>query len=354
MFIALCISTNTDVLSAGAIDPADQITFTPQQWSDMIGSTIQGYYLSTDLTYKPITLSYDTYTYVAQTNIQGLAQQDYAGACVCWYHVAYPFDWYDDGAPYPLWIVDLNLHFGGVTYFKGFFGNAFSSFIYRWDDLPLSTLRQYYDITLGQNVSDVVQLSAARTDPNYGSTVYMQNGITMSALYFEEEYNAPTDLYIGSANLAVVDAFNGDCWIGFVCPTINTGYVYYGHSEPPSPPSSDVPGSMSGSGSGVITTDVSGVTGFAWSVTLEMPEYMYSGSFAEYSDSMPSALSSMQSGMDSFGTTAVSALAAVADDTDVGGIWDVISEFLPPGIVTMIIGVSGIYIVGWILTRYAG
>lgn len=351
----LCTSTSTADLSAGAIDPADSITFTPAQWSSMIGSTINGYYLSTDNTFKPIQLTYDTYTYVGRTDIDGVAEQDFAGACVCWYRTYYPADWAGNETYYPLWTIDLNLHFGNVTYFRGFFGNVLSDFLsQRYNVVPVSTLRQYYDITMGQNMSDVVQLSARRTDSSLGSLVYMQNGYVLSALYYEEEYSNPTDLYIGTANLACVDAAGGMCYIGFVCPTINSGYVYYGHSEPPAPPSSDIPGSMSGSGSGLITTDASGVTGFAWDVTLDMPEYMYSGSFAEYSDSMPSALSSMQSGMDSFGTTAVSALAAVADDTDIGGIWDIISEFLPPGIVTLIIGVSGIYIVGWILTRYAG
>ena len=320
----------------------------------MIGQSISGYYLASDGNFKPITLQYQAATSVAYTDIEGLTTTDYVGASVIWYGGAYPADWNGTENYYPLWSFDLNLHFGNVTYFRGFTGNVLSDFLaQRYNVVPVSTLKNYYDINLGQNLSDVVQLTGRRTDSTLGGLVHMQNGYTLSALYWEEEYSSPTDLYIGTANYAVVDASGGWCWIGFVCPTINSGYVYYGHSEPPTPPTS-TPGSMSGSGSGVITTDVSGVTGFSWDVTLEMPEYMYSGSFSEYSDSMPSALSSMQSGMDSFGTTAVSALAAVADDTDIGGIWDIISEFLPPGIVTLIIGVSGIYIVGWILTRYAG
>lgn len=261
--------------TASAIDPADTITFTAQQWQSMIGNSISGYYLSTDGTFKPITLQYQAPTSVAYTDIEGLSTTDYVGATVIWYGGYYPSDWNGTETYYPLWSFDLNLHFGNVTYFRGFTGNVLSDFLtQRYNVVPVSTLKNYYDINLGQNVSDIVQLTGRRTDSTLGGLVHMQNGYTLSALYWEEEYSNPTDLYIGTANYAVVDASGSYCWIGFVCPTINSGYVYYGHSEPPTPPTNPEypPSVLTGEVSGVVTTDASGQTGINLDVNLEIPQ----------------------------------------------------------------------------------
>lgn len=354
---------NMGVLSAGAIDPADTLKLSNDMFFGMLGNTIAGQYLGTDGQMHAITFNKGSAnTNIAQTNMLGYTAADWQGYS-CSYFATVPADFYEpapSSGEHSVLILSPNLHYQNITYFK--FGltwlNTNGAWQSAYNSTPYTNFSPYVYLHAGDTISDTYSLSR-RSDNTMGADTWNSLSQTRNPfLGFSDEGNWD-DFYIGDIYISPIGARNSYFQIFFVCPTVNSDYLYAGHGIAPAEPvtttvSTQTGGSGGIGGGGSVTTDASGATGFVYSASLVMPEYMYSGSFDAYSDSMPSVLSSVQSGMDSFGTTAVSALAAVADDTDIGGIWDIISEFLPPGIVTLIIGVSGIYIVGWVLTRYAG
>lgn len=347
-------------LVASAIDPSQTVQLTADQFAAMIG-TPEFYYLGTDMQYHAVTATrYASPPQINACAVDGYGATELNARPQIWYQIPYPADFAPNTLEpyYPNILLSLDLHFSGVTYCDFGVGsqyvNTSSGAGGSYVSQPLSVFSPWFYSQIGDDVSDVLLLSSRGSGSQYGGYCNYTNGVGSSMNAHKIEQQSPGDLYFGDISIAAVgeEPWTSSFYIIINAPVLNAGYVFEGHASPPTP-GGDSGGTISGNGKGTITTDISGVTGFAWDVTLEMPEYMYSGTYSEYSDNFPATVSSIASGMEDYGTTAASALSELAEDADVGGLWGCITSFLPPGVIVLIMGLSGIYLVGWVLTRFS-
>lgn len=211
---------------------------TASQYAAMLGQTLQGYYLASDDTYKPVTLTYGGSTNISSIDAEGFVMgSDFTGVPVCWYSCSYPRDYRYVNTEDPLWMVEVNVHFGNVSYFKSLTCNALNTVMYnKFTTYPLSNFSPYYDICVGDTASDIIQLGSRSTLSGSAALLNMANSYVASVIPFEIERQQATDLYIGTANYCCVAMDEGVVWIGFAAPLINTGYTFIGHGAPPASP----------------------------------------------------------------------------------------------------------------------
>lgn len=211
---------------------------TGSQFAAMLGQTLQGYYLASDNNYHAVTLTYAGDSTISSIDADGFVMgSDFTGIPVCWYSCHYPNDYRYVATEDPLWIVDINVHFGNVSYFKSLTCNALNTVMYnKFTTYPLSNFSPYYDICVGDTVSDVIQLGSRSTLSGSAALLNMTNSYVCSVIPFEIERQQAADLYIGTANYCCVAMDEGVVWIGFAAPLINSGYTYIGHGAPPSSP----------------------------------------------------------------------------------------------------------------------
>lgn len=329
----------------------------------MLGNSISGQYLGNDGQMHAITFSKGSAnTNLTNVNMYGYTTDDWRGYS-CSYFAAVPADFYvpaPSSGEHSVLILSPNLHFQNISYFK--FGlswlNTNSAWQSAYNTTPYTNFSPYIYLHAGDTISDTYSLSR-RSDNTMGADIW--NSLNQSRnpfLAFSDE-GSWDDFYLGDIYISAIGARNNNFQIFFVCPTVNSDYLYAGHGTAPADPvtttvTTQTGGSGAIGGGGSVTTDASGATGFVYSASLVMPEYMYSGSYATDTEPMSGTLSSLVSGLDNYGTTAISALSDLNSSAEVQGIWSLITELLPAGIITMIVGISGIYLVGWVLTRFAG
>lgn len=254
------------------------ITLSGFQTAQMLGVSIEAYYLGTDMQYhrRDLSLVDTSRTFVSSNLPSDHPLKELEGHAVCFYSVVNPDDLYDnsgvvtDTSQSPLWLVSWNVQLENVTHFVG----GCSSIHYsRYFDYPLSSLRMYNYFTGGEYSSSVHPVDAGTTAgvANSASFTYLSG---VGSIVGDSYDGTAITYYIGdSAFSAVNPHYAGNyTYFYFIAPSINSDYVLSGSSPPPDPPSDPVY-TASGTASGIISENSSGGYDVDYNISIDMPDY---------------------------------------------------------------------------------
>lgn len=366
MSFLLSILMSISGLSAFAFNAsADNIntryTINKDAWLDYY-DTIDGTYCNVSGEYMPCTFTFTGWTTGVQQGYQPVYYPNNVSYSMSDYtYAVYVSDFKQsnvfDDFQIPKVILYPNIHFSSCEYVStglagymypdssasSFFNrsyNSVNSYNYMTFDIP--------SISYSENIS----LGYNQSLQNPASITYRH-----SALYGFSAYQSETDIVLSEMTFSFIhNATNDPCYIAIALPIVSEHTVLESPYIPPEPPITTAPVvTGNGSGSGSIVTNDSGVTQFNFNITNEfqVPPYLQSGSFSEYSDNFPQTVSGLVSDMETYGTAAASDIAEM-EDYDLSGFWDFFGRMIPLRVVAAILAVSWISLLGWILTKYRG
>lgn len=248
-------------------------------WSDMVGASVQGYYLADGDLLKPITLTLRTNSSsktgtITSVDMDVSDSSMLVNSYLAVYECTIPSDVKLSSDSFlPVLQVDWNVHFSNVTY-VGYVGGTFVNTVFT--TLSRSSLSQYNYLQSGSSSSGVVSLPGRSSDSSLAG-LYRQSTVSStydcSGCFYSYTGNA-TDLYIGTqyfSNLRSVGSNSNKWYVMLSAPYINPDYVFEGNDPPPSIPDSST--TANGSGSGTITENSSGGYDFSYNIEVEVPDY---------------------------------------------------------------------------------
>lgn len=233
---------------------------------------LNGYYLSTDGSYKPCTFVPRAYfTTFVGSDISGGVQNYLAqSSCLSFGCTDYGSDIALTGNfLYPIFKIPLNLHFGNVK--ECYYGCTYYVGNTSFYDYPIGSIRPYAYMVAGSYNSSITYIGANSSGFPNRATITTSSGAPLSLFtsILGSFSSSGSDLYISELDICCADLGNGEANISVIVPRLNNDYIIFANSEPPSFSSS------SGTVSGTASENSSGGFDVDFDISLDVPDYSY-------------------------------------------------------------------------------
>lgn len=315
------------------------------------GDALKAYYLATDMTYKPIyfTPVNSNLTFTG-SDVYGYTPNYWNGKECIVYRCNYASDMYTGLYDSHYYMIPFDLHFGNVSYFE--FGVASvdnnGSMYNHYLSTGVQNFRDYNYIIAGDSISDVYELPTRVNGVN-GAFVHCEQWDYPFCCFTYEDATA-SDFYLSDCYCFPCVSYGND-YLVISNIRINSGYVYYGHGDIPTPP---VTTTMPPAGFGSLQGElVSGSDGYTVAITNDFPGYMYTGTYSDMSDNLGEAVTSIAEEVGAAAESAASAVGGLAA-YDSGILWYMLERLFlnHPEVIAIISGLGAISLFGFVLNRY--
>ena len=352
--LPLCILTNSVVLSAGAIDPADWVILDDTMTLSILGTggnNIDAYYLASDDSYKPITFHpINTNLNLGASNVDGYAINYWTTRECIVYQCSVPSDIKYGQNSAKQYMIPFGKHFSNVDFFEWGIAsvNNVGQIYQDYLSSAYTLWSPYNSIQAGDDISDVYPLGP-RSNSQNGAIVHVEQW-DYPFCCFTYESSEKGDFWLGDCYLYPM--YSGAYYDFFVVPNIriNSGYQYLGSGDFPGPVVTTTAPAGAGSMQGGIVSDS---TGYTVAITNELPGYMYTGTYSDISDNLGEAVTSIAEEAGEAAESAASAVGGLAA-YDSGILWYILERLFlnHPEVIAIISGLGAISLFGFVLNRY--